>query len=151
MTAACDDVLEAVLLGRRLPADAARHVAECPRCAAQAPALRAVAGMLAVPPAPPPALVARVVAAAAPTLARLRRRALARAIAVALLPLPLIVFVDALAVRAVGGLLGVLLPEALATYLVFHWTAVLALGLALATAAVPLLAERQLRVREGGT
>jgi hypothetical protein len=84
-------------------------------------------------------------------LVRLRRRALARAIVVALLPLPLIVLVDALAVRAVGGLLAGLLPEAVVTYLVFHWTAALALWLALATAAVPLLAERQLRVREGGT
>jgi hypothetical protein len=151
MTPACDDVLEAVLLGRTLTADAALHVAECPRCAAEAPALRAVAGALAVPPPPPSALVDRVAAAATPMLARLRRRALARAIVVPLLPLPLIVFVDALAVRALGGLLGVVLPETLATYLVFHWTAVLILGLALATAAVPVLADRQLRVREGGT
>jgi hypothetical protein len=66
------------------------------------------------------------------------------------LPLPLIVFVDVLAMRAVGGLLASWLPDAVATYLVVHWTAALALWLGLATAAVPLLAERQLGVREGG-
>jgi hypothetical protein len=151
LTPACEDVLEAVLLGRTLSADATRHVAECPRCAAEAPALATVATALAEPAAPPPALGARVAAAVAPALARLRQRALARAIGLALLPLPLIVLVDAWAVRAVGGLLADLLPRAIATYLVFHWTAVLALWLALATAAVPLLAERQLRVSEGGT
>jgi len=149
MTAGCEDVLEAVLLGRTLGADAARHVAACPRCTADAPVLRAVATALAAPPEPSPGAGARIAAAAAPVLARLRRRALARAIVVALLPLPLIVLIDAWAVRALGGLLAGVLPDALATYLVYHWTAALALWLGLATAAVPLLAERQLRGREG--
>lgn len=151
MSVPCDDVLEAVLLGRTLDASAARHAAECPRCAAEAPTLGAVAAALAVVPAPPPALGARVGAATAPALARLRQRALARAIVLALLPLPAIVLVDAWVLRTVGGLLASVLPGPLGGYLVFHWAAVLALWLGLATAAVPLLAERQIRVSEGGT
>lgn len=148
MTPQCDDVLEAVLFGRTLDAGAIRHVAECARCAAEAPALGTVGAALAVPP-PPAGLGARVRDAAAPALARLRRRALARAILVALLPLPAIVVVDAWIARAVGGLIVAFVPAPIGAYLVFHWTAVLATWLALGTAAVPLLAERQLRVREG--
>jgi hypothetical protein len=148
----CDDVLARLLLGATLDEAAAAHVRACARCAAQAPIVRGVARALEadVVPAPPASLSARTLTAAKPVLARHRRpewRPHARAIAAALLPLPLVVTLDAYVARTAYRLLCAVLPSALSTYIVTSWTVTAALLLAATYAAVPLLAERQLRVQ----
>jgi hypothetical protein len=152
----CEDVLERLLLGAPLDEAAAAHVRGCARCAREAPAVRAIARTLAAYPVgdPPADLSARVVAAAAPLLARARRPSwgrLAAAIAAALVPLPAIVAGDVLAMRAAYRALSLVLPAALTSYLVFHWAALLALLLGMSYAAIPLLAERQVRLARGET
>jgi hypothetical protein len=146
----CDEILERVLLGESLDADGAAHVRGCTRCGAEEPVVRALAQALEAAPAPPPGLHARVLSAAAPLLAQARRPAwhglAARALAAALLLLPFVVGIDALALRAVYRVLGEVLPSAVGTYLVASWVAALTLVLALTYAAVPLLAERQTRL-----
>jgi hypothetical protein len=149
----CDDMLERLLLGRTLDAGDEAHVRACPRCAAERPAVAAVRARLAADPAPapPPGLSARALQAAAPLLARNARRALwwplARAVAVALLPLPLILLVDAWALRGLYGLLSAVLPETLSLYLVLNYAGLLALLTALTYGSIPLLAARQVRGR----
>ncbi len=148
----CDDVLAAVLLGGALDADARVHVRTCPRCSAETPLVQAVAARLATSaPAPPsPGLEAAVLHAAAPVLRQARRArwwAVGRALAAALVPLPLVVLVDALLVRGLHAALDIVLPAGLSTYLVFNYAALLALLLSLTYAAVPLLVERQARSR----
>jgi hypothetical protein len=100
---------------------------------------------------PPPGLAGRVLRAAAPLLARNARRAtwpaVARALAAALVPLPLIAFFDWQIVRTAHAVLSRVLPDALSFYLVFNYTATLVLLLALTYAAVPILVERQARLR----
>jgi hypothetical protein len=100
---------------------------------------------------PPVGLTARVLRAAEPVLARAARRAawraLAAAIAIALVPLPAILFLDAALVLGTYALLSSVLPHALSVYLVSSYAAVLVVLLALTYAAIPLLAERQLRAR----
>ena len=146
----CEDVL----FSRRVDAagrDA--HVAVCPRCAADAAAIRRVAGALGadVASVPPPALAARVHRAAGPLLARNARRAawpaVGRALAAALLLLPLIVFVDVQALRAAYAVLTHVLPGGLGAYVVFNHAATLTLLLGIAYGAIPILAERQVRLR----
>jgi len=149
----CDDVLTALMLGAPLDAAAQAHVGGCLRCGAEEAAARDVGRALAryAVEAPPAALGIRVVAAARPLLARARRaptRHLARTIAAALVPLPAIVVWNVVVVRAVARLLGAVLPAALGAYLVFSYATLLALLLAASYAAIPLLAERQLRRRE---
>lgn len=148
----CDEVLAATLLREPLDPAAEAHVQACDRCAAEAPLVRAVAGGLdAFEPAPPsPGLGAGVLRAARPALRVARRArwvAIGRALAVALVPLPLVVLLDATLVRALHGALAVVLPDGLSTYLAFNYAALLALLLALTYAAVPLLVERQARGR----
>lgn len=150
MSVDCDALLADVLLGR--PVDDA-HVAACPRCRTELPAARAVARRLAadVVPPPSPALVPRVLAAAAPILAlqatRLSRAVwtrIARAVAVALVPLPLVLLVNWFVVRTIHGVLSAWLPEALSLYLVTQYVVLIALLLGLTYAAVPVLAARRL-------
>jgi hypothetical protein len=149
-TSACTEARERAFLGRSLPADAA-HVAACPECAVAIDALAEVSALLAAdtvtPPAP--ALAARVLSAAAPLLATRRRHAargrLAAALAAALLPLPLILVIDAWALGTIYALLTQLLPPTLSFYLVVNYAAVLALLGAVTYGAIPLLAERQAR------
>ena len=100
-------------------------------------------------------------AAARPGDARARRRpaaprrnarraawsTLARALAAALLPLPAILFLDFYVVRAAFALLTTILPTPLGAYLVFNYTATFALLLALTYGAIPILVERQVRLR----
>ena len=149
---ACDDVRVRLVLGRPLDADGRTHLAGCPGCRADEPVTRALAAALAADaaPDPPPGLAARTLRAAAVPLARHARRAarpdwrmLARALGAAVLPLPAILYLDALLVRGAYRVLHALLPGALSLYLVCSYTVVLALLLALSYAAVPLLAERQ--------
>jgi len=151
----CQDVLTALLLGQA-DASVLAHVRTCPRCRAEEPALRTLATRLAADlgPAPPPSLAPRVLAAAAPLLARNARRAawrttwpaVARALAAALLPLPAILVFDVALVRAIYALLGAVLPHGLSLYLVVNHAALLVLLLTLTYAAVPVLAARQARL-----
>ena len=149
----CDDVRTA-FLSRRVP-DAAldTHVAACPRCAEEREAVRRVAAALAadVAPAAPADLVLRVRRAAEPLLERNARRAawpaLARALGAALLPLPAILFVDFHALRAAYAVLSTVLPGGLSLYVVFNHAATLTLLLALTYSAIPIVAERQVRLR----
>ena len=127
----CDEVRTMLLSGRALDAGSASHLAG-----------------YAVPAPPSPA---GVLAAAAPLLARRARhaawRALGRAVAAALVPLPLVLLVDVYVVRAAYGVLQALLPRALSLYVVFNYAATLTLLLAVTYAMVPIVAERQLRLR----
>ena len=149
----CDEILATLFLGGVLDADAAAHLSACPRCATEQVHVRRVAELLASHDVPPPAstLSARVLGAAAPLLARHARRAawrtLARALAAALVPLPLIVFLDFYLVRAAYGVLDAVLPRALSLYVVFNYAATLTLLLALTYGMIPIVAERQMRLR----
>jgi hypothetical protein len=151
----CDDVLAAVFVRGRLSADGDAHLVTCASCAAQAAAVRRAADALAAAatPAPPAGLTARVRLAAEPLLARAARRrtrrALAASIAIALVPLPAILLLDAALVRGAYALLSAVLPHALSVYLVSSYAAVLIVLLALTYAAIPILAERQLRAVGG--
>jgi len=148
----CDDVRMRRLLGHPAAGDDA-HVATCDACAVATAALGHLWAAFAAdrPPIPPPALAPRVLAAARPLLAARRRhaarRALAAAVAVALLPLPLIVFVDVWVLQMIYGTLTRFFPATLSFYLVVNYAAVLALLGALTYGAIPLLAERQARGR----
>jgi hypothetical protein len=148
----CDDVLAAVLLGDTLDDAGRQHAATCERCRRELDGVRKVSARLAawVPEEPSPALGHAVLRAAAPILAQARRarwRDVARAVAAALVPLPLVVVFDVLLVRRLHAALAVLLPAGLSAYLVFNYAAMLAVLVALTYAAVPLLAERQARGR----
>ena len=97
---------------------------------------------------------ARAGAAAVP-LARHARRAarpawtaVGRAVAVAVLPLPLLVVLDALLVRGAYQVLTLVLPAGVSLYLVSTYAVVLALLLGLTYAAVPVLAAHQGRAEE---
>ena len=150
----CDETLTALLLGGALGADGAAHLATCPRCRAEKESAEGLRRTLAAHPvaAPPPTLTAQVLRAATPLLARNARRAtwptLARALAAALVPLPVILLVDFYLVRAAYGILTALLPGGLGAYLVFNYTATLALLLALTYGAIPILVEQQVRRRQ---
>jgi hypothetical protein len=151
MTRVCDDVRERRFLGLGRADEG--HVASCPHCRSEADALGRLAATFASArvPAPSPALALRVVAAARPLLAARRRytarRAVATALAAALVPLPLILLVDAWVLRAIYDGLSRFFPAALSFYLVGNYAAVLALLGALTYGAIPLLAERQARGR----
>ncbi len=129
----CDDVRMRRLLGHPAAGDDA-HVATCDACAVATAALGHLWAAFAAdrPPIPPPALAPRVLAAA---------------VAVALLPLPLIVFVDVWVLQMIYGTLTRFFPATLSFYLVVNYAAVLALLGALTYGAIPLLAERQARGR----
>lgn len=147
----CTEVLAAVLLGRPLDGAARAHLTACSHCQAEADALARVGRAFAADPAPAPApgLGARVLLAAQPELARNARRArwriVARALAVALLPLPAIFLLDTYIVVTAHALLSAVLPTVLSTFVVANYAALLALLLALTYGAVPVLAEHQLR------
>jgi len=149
----CEETLTALAFGGAPDAATAAHLALCARCRADRVQVERVTRALAadVPPAPPPGLTARVLRAAEALLERNARRAawpeLARALAAALVPLPLVLFLDWHIVRAAYAFLSELLPGALSFYLVFNYAATLALLLALTYSAVPILVERQARLR----
>jgi anti-sigma factor RsiW len=151
----CETTRVALALGAGHDPAVAAHVATCADCRAELATLRQVAATLAVgrPLAPAPALAARVREAAAPLLAQHARLALlrtvGRAVAVALLPLPLLLLIDSYVVRAIYGTLRAVLPDALSLYFVVNYTTLLAVLLTLAYGAIPLLAERQARLQRG--
>ena len=152
MSDTCERARTAVALGRA-DADDTRHLATCAACGADAAALRRVASALAAAAAPaaPAALAARVRTAAAPLLARHARaatwRAVARAVAAAIVPLPLVLAIDVYLLRAAYDALRAVLPMALSMYFIVNYTTLLAVLLTLAYGAIPLLAERQARLR----
>jgi hypothetical protein len=145
---ACADVEEALLLGRALDRAAAAHLAGCDACRAAEAELRALAGGLAADRAePPPRLEARVLAAATPLLARnaqreMWRRSL-RAVAAALVPLPLVLAVNVLFARALYTWLQGVLPAELSLFVIWNYAALVALLCAAIYGAIPLLAARQ--------
>jgi hypothetical protein len=63
------------------------------------------------------------------------------------LPLPAVLLLNVYLVRAAHAVLSTILPEAVSLYLVVNYTALLALLLTLAYGAIPLLSDRQLRLR----
>ena len=142
----CDDIREARVLGRRNEAVAA-HLDSCPACRAEDGLVTALTSTLAAGHAlaPSAALVARVRSAAAPLLARNARaatwRTVGRAVAAAVLPLPIVLLIDGYLVRAIYDALSAVLPNALSLYFVLNYTALLALLLTLAYGAIPLLAD----------
>lgn len=91
--------------------------------------------------------VPRTLAAAAPLLAaharRTRVRVWLRPLAVALVPLPLVIAVDVVIARALYALLSLFLPDVVTTYLVAQYVILMLLLVGLTYAAVPVLAERQ--------
>lgn len=149
-TISCDDALATLFLGGSLEEATRAHVASCARCQEDEELVRAVREAFAASPVPePPAVLgARVLRAAEPLLGR--RAAwptLARALGVALVPLPLILWFNWLLVRSAEQLLSSVLPSSLSFYVVLNYTILLALLLALTYGAVPILAERQARGR----
>jgi anti-sigma factor RsiW len=147
----CDGVREARLLGRAPDRAAAAHLAACPACRAEAAALERLAAAFAgaAPPSPGPALGAAVLRRAEPLLARHARRAawtaVARAVAAALVPLPLVLLLDAWLVSTAHTLLSRVLPAALSLWVVGNYAVLLAFLLAITYIAVPILAARQVR------
>jgi len=148
---ACDDVRTARVLEAELAAEEHAHAATCAACAADTPAVALVARRLAAHevPAPDGGLRARVIDAASPLLASHARRAergrLVRAVAVGLVPLPLVVLLDVLLVRYLDALLTAFLPRAVALWLVADYAAMLALLLGVTYAAIPVVATAPLR------
>jgi hypothetical protein len=144
----CDDALVALVLSEGRDAAATAHVERCPECRADAGTAarlaRALAGYTVAPP--PAGRAERTLSVATPLLARRATRArvpwgtIWRALAVGLLPLPLLIALDTALGRAAHGFLRTVLPDAVSTYLVLSWAALLALLFALAYGAVPLLA-----------
>jgi len=148
MTLGCDDVLAARLLGRHDTAVAA-HVAACARCAADSGGIASVREAFAAAPVPEPApgLSALARRAAAPLLAANARRAtralVSRALAIAILVLPIVLIVDVRLVRLMYAALTTVLPPALGLYVVSSWAVTVTGLLALTYAAIPIVAERQ--------
>jgi hypothetical protein len=149
----CDEALTALLFGRGLDPGVEAHVAACLRCAHEADRVRRAATALAADRVPEtsPGFSTRMLRAAEPLLAANARRAawttLARALGAALVPLPMLLFVDASILRWGYGLLAAVLPAPLGLYLVFSYAMTLTVLLALTYGAIPIVADRQLRLR----
>jgi hypothetical protein len=151
----CDKIVEEIFLGRAVDDTAAAHVRRCERCSQEEPVMRALAHVLGADVAPelPPGLTNRVLSAVAPVLAERAvaarepyRQSLVRALAVALLPLPVILLLDLYLVRAIHTVLSAVLPAALSTYLTFNYAALVVVLITLTYGSIPLLADRQLRL-----
>ena len=146
----CDELFDPWLHHGDLPAGGAEHLATCASCQRDAEAMTALTSALRAQaaPEPPPWLSRAVLRSAAPLLAARAEPVPGpawRALAIALLPLPLILAVDWFLVRGAHALLSGLLPDALSLYLAGSYAVLLATLLGLTYAAVPLLAARQLR------
>jgi hypothetical protein len=92
-----------------------------------------------------------MLAAASPLLAVHARRTSPRAwlppLAVALLPLPLVVVANVALARVLHAVLSLVLPDVVSTYLVAQHALFVLLLAAVTYAAVPVLADRQARAR----
>jgi len=149
----CDSRLIDLLLGRE-PPDTETHLATCPRCSADAPVVRSLRAAFDASPEAHPQSFHAVLSAAGPLLAANARRLpaaawrrLAAAIAVAVLPLPLILLVGWRALHALNDLLATILPDSLRLYLLATQALAVALLLAVTYGALPLLAAHQLRLQ----
>jgi hypothetical protein len=150
----CDEIRAALLLGDDDTTTEA-HLRDCLACAEVANGLVVLSRDLSAsaPEAPPPGLQNRVLVAAAPLLreqgvALRRARALdglrlCAAPALALLLLPVVVYLDFWLVTALYGLLSLVLPAGLDLYLASTYAIFLAGLLALTYASLPLVMERQ--------
>jgi hypothetical protein len=150
LAVSCDDALARLFLGEALDDGTRAHLSTCTRCRADERLVGALTNAFAASPVPepPPGLTARVLRAAEPLLGRHAAwPALGRALAAALVPLPIILWIDWLVVRSAERLLSAVLPSALSTYVIVNYSILLALLLALTYGAVPILAERQARGR----
>lgn len=156
----CDTALTELLLGDATAPALRAHLAGCPRCGAEAAVVRRIADAFVASPSPEPApdLGARLLHTAGPLLSVHARRLpavawprLAAAIAVALLPLPVILLAGWEALSTANLLLSSILPAGVSFYLVAAHAAALTLLLAITYGAVPLLAAHQLRLHHEET
>jgi len=155
----CEQTRVAIVLGDDREPAAVEHLATCGQCRSEVATWQRLGTALAAarPPAPPAGLAARVSGAAMPLLAANARRARAarralwrtvgRAVAAALLPLPLLLLLDGYVVHTIYGTLRAVLPDALSLYFVVNYVTLLAVLLTFAYGAIPLLAERQARLQ----
>jgi hypothetical protein len=124
------------------------HAAECAECGAQGEAVAAIDRLLRA--APPPVLDAaqlsqRVLMMAGPELARLRGadwRRLAAGVLGSLIPLPLVLALNALFVALLHTILTLVGLPTIATYVVVSYVAGLVFVLGATYAAIPVLVER---------
>lgn len=125
-----------------------QHVRDCSECGGEPPpvemAERLAAYVVTIDAA---ALSRRVLAAARPELARLASawfwRRLAAAVLAALLPLPVVLALNAVLLAALHTWASALLPAALVSYLVGSYAALLLLLFASTYAAIPLVLARE--------
>ena len=123
----------------------AAHAADCEACHASPLPLEQLAVRLNASPVhiDATALSRRVLLQLQPELEHLALAAswprMLRGLLLSLLPLPLVVAVDAYFLSLVYGLVSALVPAALAAYLVLSYGAVLVLLFAMTYAAIPLL------------
>jgi hypothetical protein len=149
-TISCDDALADLFLEEARDEATRVHLATWARCREYARLIGTVTQVLAASPVPepPPGLTARVLRAVGPLLGRRAAwPALGRAVAAALVPLPIILWINWLVVSTADRLLSAVLPSALSTFVVVNYAILVALLLALTYGAVPILAERQARGR----
>ena len=125
------------------------HVAECEGCRTDSPDLAALSSLLQSDTVD---LDAKLLSLS--TLERLRpelahraamvfRRRVAVGLVAALIPLPIVLLFDAYVLRAVFGVVSLLIPTTLAAYLVISYAVFLLLMTALVYASIPVLVERQ--------
>jgi hypothetical protein len=133
------------------------HVEECEECGTDSVDVAALSNVLR---ANEVALDANLLSRA--TLARLQpelarraalvfRRRLATGLIAALIPLPAVLLFDAFVLRALFGLVSLLIPTTLAAYVVLSYAVFLLLMTASVYGAIPLLVERQVAARAAMT
>lgn len=124
------------------------HAAECAECGAQGEAIATIDRLLLAAPAPmldAAQLSQRVLMMAGPELARLRGadwRRLAAGVLGSLIPLPLVLALNALFVALLHTILTLVGLPTIATYVVVSYAAGLVFVLGATYAAIPVLVER---------
>lgn len=132
------------------------HVRDCVECEVLALPVRGIAERLAsyAVPIDAAALSRRVLEVVRPDLARLASvwfwRRLARVILTALVPLPVVLVLNAVVLSAFHAWVSEVLPAAVATYLVVSYAALLLLLFASTYAAIPLVLARDAWARAAG-
>jgi hypothetical protein len=134
----------------------AEHAAGCEQCRSERPPIAELEALLATEVEIDAAALSRAaLRALRPELSRLSaavfRRKVAAGLVVALVPLPLILFLNAYLLRAVYALAALIVPSTLAAYLVFSYAALVLLLLAFAYGSIPLLVAKQLTARTAGS
>ena len=124
------------------------HASQCEECGAQREAIATIDRLLMNAPLPeldPARLSQRVLAMAAPELARMRGvdwRRLAAGVLGSLIPLPLVLALNALFVALLHTILTLVGLPTIATYVVVSYAAGLVFVLGATYAAIPVLVER---------